>query len=810
MKLLQFILACTLIMFLSACSSGSSESDDQENDGAQGPVVVEPDGDGEPDNGDQGPVVVDPDGDGEPDNDDQGPVASDPDGDESPNDNTGQSPVIAEFSATPVITMIDEPVTFSWQIVDSDVEGLRCTIDVNGDGSEEIIIESCASGQSAINYYLVPGSYEPVLTVRDTEGLQATQTTAVTVLPVQVSLAVAETVMAGQRLRYEFTVSNVSQVPLNNVRVLYRVPTGLTFNNRASAIPDADNCFTCAEGSEAEWRFGSIAAGATRSIILNASVLDSVAGGSVIEGKIDVSVDGVGGVVSREQSVLVENRPLASLGISAMRDQVVAGEDIKYSVYVGNISSGNVGNIELRTQLPRETTASAISDGGVVDAATGEVVWNLAQLPVLQTRELNMTVSPPSNVVPGQILRVRSTLTHDGGIEVDAARTEVITVVEQKQPVQISIAPLASPVAAGGRLNYQITVSNTGLVPTTNIGVIMVVPAGVSFDSDDDAFPDASGCFTCAEGSEALWTFSSLPAGASQTIIVNAEVLSGVQAGTLLDSMFFAFADNLAGNITRVRVDGVLNNPTSQLAISSSVEPAVAGQEVLLIVDAGNITSTNLNNTVIRLDIPEGVTVSSISGAGVQSGIDGSISWPSQTLPVLESIRHTVTMATPGDAVSGQILEFRGVLQSDGGPILDATAGQVITISESASPLSVSIVPAASSVSAGERLRYDFRITNESLIPVTNVFLLYRVPPGVSFANRADAEPDASGCFTCSEGSEAVWRFPSIASGETVLIDVNTIVSSQLQGGNLLNANVIVGGDSVNDTIRLSNVVVVD
>jgi hypothetical protein len=94
-------------------------------------------------------------------------------------------------------------------------------------------------------------------------------------------------------------------------------------------------------------------------------------------------------------------------------------------------------------------------------------------------------------------------------------------------------------------------------------------------------------------------------------------------------------------------------------------------------------------------------------------------------------------------------------------------------------------------------------------VPVNNVFAVYRLPEGLSFSNRDDAEPDARGCFSCTAGSEAFWTFDSIAAGETVNIEVNAQVSTQLQAGSLVNAIVTVGGDGVNDTTHLSKVVAV-
>ena len=119
--------------------------------------------------------------------------------------------------------------------------------------------------------------------MQDVAGLQAQLTTDVTVLPLQVDLAVADTVVAGGRLRFEYTASNVSLVPVNNINVLFRVPAGLSFVQTTDVVPDAFGCNTCLEGEEANWIFDSIPSGASRTIVINASVLDSNAVGTIID-----------------------------------------------------------------------------------------------------------------------------------------------------------------------------------------------------------------------------------------------------------------------------------------------------------------------------------------------------------------------------------------------------------------------------------------------------------------------------------------------------------------------------------------------
>lgn len=722
-------------------------------------------------------------------------------------------PIVASFDATPGAVMIDQVVTMSWDISDPDGDSLTCEIDTDGDGASEITVENCATGQSVEHFYLVPQRYEPVLTVRDSEGLEVQTDTAVTVLPLQVDLAVAETAVAGQRVRYEFTVSNVSLVPVTGVEMLFRVPAGLSFARSGNAVPGAIGCsVTCVEGVEAEWNFASIPAGASRSVVLDALVADSNASGVEIDNRIVVTADAFTQTIAVEKAIVVENQPSAEIVVAALQDPVQPGERVTVHIDVGNISSVNLSDVVVRSNLPRDVVADAISDGGLLDESSGEVVWNLPELSVLTTRQLSLDLLVPASAVPGQILAIQSSISQSGVIEPTAGLTDIVTVTDQRSPLQVDFAQTGAPVPAGGRANYQITVSNVGLVPINSAAVQWLVPAGLVFGRSNDAQPNASGCsVNCVHGVSASWSFNSLPAGSSQTITVNANVQDSLQAGSLIESLFYVSSSNASNVITKRSAIGINNSPDSQLALGASVDPVVAGQEFEVSIDAGNVSSGNLENATVTLAVPAGVTVTSISGTGAQSGEDGIIRWPAQTLPVLSSQGYSANITTPGDAVPGEVLFFRSTLEHDGGLVVDAKAEQVVTVVESQPALRLEISPASQTVSGGGRLRYDLLVTNDALIPVQNTAVLFRVPDGVSFLRSTDADPDASGCsVNCIAGVEASWLFPSIQPGETVTISINSSVSDQLQAGNLINSVVEVRADGLNDTIHLSSVVVVN
>ncbi len=90
-------------------------------------------------------------------------------------------PVINSFSVSPVPVPPNQNATFSWDINDPDGDLLRCSIDVNNDGTVEQVIDPCDSNSTYQYAYNQLGNYTAMLIVDDKKGLNTNQTIQVRV-----------------------------------------------------------------------------------------------------------------------------------------------------------------------------------------------------------------------------------------------------------------------------------------------------------------------------------------------------------------------------------------------------------------------------------------------------------------------------------------------------------------------------------------------------------------------------------------------------------------------------------------------------
>jgi uncharacterized repeat protein (TIGR01451 family) len=99
----------------------------------------------------------------------------------------------------------------------------------------------------------------------------------------------------GNRLLYTATVTNTTSRSVDSVQLYLRVPVGLQFNYANDADPNSScaGSVTCSSGFEAVWALGTMAAGAIQIVTLNAQVLTSLLGGSLIADTFWLSATGL-------------------------------------------------------------------------------------------------------------------------------------------------------------------------------------------------------------------------------------------------------------------------------------------------------------------------------------------------------------------------------------------------------------------------------------------------------------------------------------------------------------------------------------
>jgi uncharacterized repeat protein (TIGR01451 family) len=598
----------------------------------------------------------------------------------------------------------------------------------------------------------------------------------------------------GGRLLYTVTVGNVSTLAVAGVTVSMTVPAGLQFGNGADALPGSSNCHgssnLCVPGDEVSWALGSLAAGASRSISINAQVLQTVGNGDSIAATFKLVATGVNPTLVTK-TVQVHALSSAELATGTSVNPVTAGQRFTLDLDVGQVGTAALTGTVLSATVAPGLTVASISDGGT-QAASGTVSWNLGGLGIGASVHRTIDVTVDSNVTAGAVLATRATLTYDGGLAVDAAADYAIRVAAATPSISLKAATTSSPAVPAGRLVYTATVRNLSTRAVDGVTVLFRVPNGLQFGNAADAAPNSSNCNgssnLCPAGYQVSWALGSIPAGDSRSIEVNAQVLADeVGNGNLIRAVFAVLGTGI-DELDAVKTVQIFDKPGAQLTLTTTANPVTNTKAFTYAVDIGQIGTVALTGAALHLALPAGLTVGAISNGGARDA--SGIAWTLGGIAVGAALHLTVDVTCDGTALPGTPLSARATLTYDGGDEVDALTDYTVSVVAVAQPLSLAISASPNPVSPGNRLLYAVTVTNTTARSVAAVQLLVRVPTGTQFGNAADADPNSSNCNgssnLCVAGDEAAWDLGDMAAGASQIITINTQVLTSMLKGSLI------------------------
>lgn len=357
--------------------------------------------------------------------------------------------------------------------------------------------------------------------------------------------------------------------------------------------------------------------------------------------------------------------------------------------------------------------------------------------------------------------------------------------------LKLLVAPAQTPAIPGAPMLWTITVGNTTNVAVKAVNVLLRVPKGLSFSSSL-ANPDSSACgnYVCSENEEATWKLGDLAPGATQTIELAPSVLTDVGEGDSIAAQVRLQATDVDA-LTVTKTVPVLPAPPAEVSLTASADPVLAGDTVELSVDVGHVGDAALFTGELKLELPDGVQVVEVSDYGQESSNDGqTVTWDLATLPVGASARRSVKAKIGPKVSSGEILNPRFSFSYEDA-VAPSVAQTPISVIAKASPLVLSVAPAADPVVPGAPAHYEVTIANTSLRAVDGIGLWLHLPPELSFSTTGATEPDSTACgnYVCTSQELASWTIGTLEAGtsQTVSVDA-TALSGEAGDGTLVTA----------------------
>ena len=359
---------------------------------------------------------------------------------------------------------------------------------------------------------------------------------------------------AGDVITYTIVIENVGDFPASGIEVLDSLPDGVTY------VSETDTQGTY-RTSDNLWKTLSIANGASATLTITATV-DAGTDGRTIENTARIIT------ITQADIDITNNIDKATIYVGSTDlgiDKSVSDKKpneldiVSYTLTVTNNGLNNATGVAVTDILPDGVTYLIDNSSGYYNSATG--IWNVTNagypylLPgVSRNLVINATVDAGTG---GQTIVNNAQITSMDQLDPNSAN-DFISNSLTVQSADISILKLADDATPneGGMVSFTLTVTNNGPHNATGITVQDVLPAGLTYDSDNGV-----GNYVLATG---IWNVGSLDKLASTSLVINATADIGTGGTTIT---------NIANIVGADQVDSVALNNSSSFDVSPTAIP---------------------------------------------------------------------------------------------------------------------------------------------------------------------------------------------------------------------------------------------
>lgn len=344
-------------------------------------------------------------------------------------------------------------------------------------------------------------------------------------------------VVAGTSLTYTLEVTNGGPSTATGVTVTDELPAGVEF---VSATPSTGSVNE--SGGTVVWNVGTMGAGDTQSLDIVVDVLPQTTSELVNDAAVtsQVSDPDTSNNLSQWTTTVIAEADL-TVTKSDSPDPVLAGDDLTYTVTVGNTGPSTAVDVVVTDLLPDEVTLVSAVDGtgaGVcAEVQPGEVVCEIGDLDPGDTATILITVTVDPSVPDGTILT--NTVMVSSPTDPDGAQAEEATTVNTAAELWIEKTGTATAGNPSGDLVYEITVHNVegsapDDTPTSGDGgpsdaQDVVVVDDLPLDPKKLEIQHLSASCTYDESAhEVTCTTATLPAGTSVTYEIQVKIKGSV------------------------------------------------------------------------------------------------------------------------------------------------------------------------------------------------------------------------------------------------------------------------------------------
>jgi uncharacterized repeat protein (TIGR01451 family) len=396
---------------------------------------------------------------------------------------------------------------------------------------------------------------------------------------------------------------------------------------------------------------------------------------------------GAGIVIGTGQTAMEWLAPDIRLKMTAPPSAAVA-QDIPYTITVSNAGRVETRSMTVRDQVPPGLTYVSSEPPAIQEDR--RLTWTLGMLPPGQSHTIQAVFR---SARPGAVVNLATVDTEEGLHAEDSATTQITA-----PALKVSIAGPTNGVV-GAPIVFQITVSNPGTGPATNV---------VLRSNFDPALEHES------KANPVELPIGTLGPNESRTVAL-----------TLI-----ARQEGPAINRVTARADGNLSDheehqvtiQKAQLSMNmSGPEWRYRGRPVTWAITVINPGEVSLSNVVIRDRLPQEVIFESASEGGQFA--NGEVEWRLAAIQPKE--QRVVQVTARAEQLTRQTTNTAEAL-ADGGLRAEARANLEI---RGIPAYNFQVTPSSAFVDVGQRLTYRITVSNSGSLPADKVVVKATIPP---------------------------------------------------------------------------------
>jgi len=415
-------------------------------------------------------------------------------------------------------------------------------------------------------------------------------------------------------------------------------------------------------------------------------------------------------------------QPIADLSVFqrlSPSGPVYAGQQVTYTITVQHNGYHQATQVQLQHTLPATVTFASASDGGVYDAGTRTVTWDLGSRASGLRTAVNVVVNIPADMSSGTVLtsvaRVEADQ-YDPVVEVSGDvgtfNTHSLTATVHAKATLLLDKSAPATASAGEVMTYTLVMTNAGPSLASSLVMTDILPAGVLFKA---ASPGCSG-----NNSQVICNLAALAVGASQTVKIEVVPIVATQI-TNLAAVWAPEAEQPAADEADTVVSG-----TAGLAIlkTDGLTEIGLNEPLTYTIQVWNSLPVTATNVRISDTLPGGTSFRSVSTSKGSCSGTATITCDVSTLLSGEFV--TVTLSVTPTAVGTLV----NTAQVGGDGINPVASTDNDTEVRNVADLQLAI-SGPSSATAGQAFDYQITVLNNGPAATSGVTLTDDLPDGL-------------------------------------------------------------------------------